>query len=106
MSDNGEVLKRIDGLRTEMKTDFGTVHSRISKLSADTGEFKLEVTKTLAKIEQIETTCPIRDVQVTLRDCEATAKDAKREARRISALIAAGISAIGAAIAAAIGWRN
>lgn len=109
MGDNGEVIAAINTavgqLRTDVKTDISavrsdvkdeiaTVHGRISELSRTTGEFEKKAIEKLAKIEQFQVDCPIDDVAERLIDAEKDARDAKREARRLSVLIAGGISSV------------
>lgn len=96
------ILHEVRGLKTDIKE----VHSRVSSLQKDTGEFKLRVERSLATIEQIETTCPIREVEAALREVEKKAEEARRESRRASALIATGIGGVWTAILAFFGWRN
>lgn len=101
MADNEQrILDEIRGVRGDVKE----VHSRVSSLQHDTGEFKLKVTETLAKIEQIESTCPIKEVELMAREAQTTADDARRESRRVSAIIAAGISSVIAGIGAFFGF--
>ena len=82
-------------------------------MQRDTGEFKLRVERSLAKIEQIESSCPIRDVQSSIHaiqvdaaEAKAVALAAKGESKRLAAIISAGITAVGGTIAAFFGWRG
>jgi hypothetical protein len=96
------ILSEIRGV----KQDVREVHSRVSAMQKDTVDFKIRVEKSLSTIEQIESTCPIRAVEATLREVEKTAEQAKRDNLRITAIIATGVGGIWAGILAFLGWHQ
>ena len=84
----------------------GKVEEKVDTLTDKFNASDIRTAVAIAELKQAEAACPIQEVQATLRTVEGTANEAKREGRRISAIIAGGISAIGVAVAAALGWRS
>ena len=89
------------------------VGTKVDALSTKTGEFQLTTAIAIAKIQTIEASCPIAQVQdmmVSVKDtaleAKATAEAAKGESKRLAAIISAGITSIGAAIMAALGLHK
>ena len=96
------ILAEIRGVKLDVKE----VHSRVSSLQKDTGEFMRVAEGRLATIEQIEVACPIGEVEATLREVEKTADQAKRDNLRTSAMIATGVGGIWAGLLAFFGWHQ
>ena len=113
MADVAEAEDRILQAVRDVKESVGHVNRKVDQLRHDTGEFKLEATKVLTRIEYIETNCPIRAVEAKLGQVEqiaveagTKAEDAKSEAKRISTLIAGAVSTVIGAAAGALGYKG
>lgn len=85
------------------------VDKKVTDLTKTTGAFQLSTAVAIAKIEQIEATCPIREVESTVNSlrtvvngAKTVAESAKVDARRISAGIASIVGAIIAAVVSAV----
>lgn len=85
------------------------VDKKVTDLTRTTGQFQLSTAVAIAKIEQIESSCPIREVENTVNSlrtvvngARTAAESAKIDSRRISAGIASIVGAIIAAVVSAV----
>lgn len=82
------------------------VGSKVDDLAKSTGEAQIQTAVAIAKIQQIELTCPIQSVEERLREVEKHTSVVMRDSKRMSAIISAIIGGIWAAILAFVGWHR
>ena len=69
------------------------VGKKVDNLTDKFTASEIKTAVAIAKIQQIEATCPINEVEETLREVEKTSDQNKRDMRRISAFIAGVVAA-------------
>lgn len=84
----------------------GKVEKKVDTLTDRFTKNQIETAVAIAKIQQAEAACPIREVEDAVREMRTNAEADRRAQRRLTTMIATAISGAGAAIATALGWKG
>ena len=80
------------------------VGKKVDDLRNTTGEFQLATSVAIAKIQQIEASCPIAAIQETLTEVKATSDQNKKDMSRIAVFIGGGVGVLVTAAGAVMQW--